>query len=149
MVKNDSKSISKKIESGKDGKSDKKLSCEGILPHHCEELKIRKFSNDPKHLFLEIKSLEDRYDYTIKTMREKMSAEIQAHKQAHLKDYRATLAEKKKEVNKEIKNLEDEVKKNMEVLVNHEIVILKEIERIYAENSSALVDETIRILGMS
>ena len=128
--------------------SDKLVDCEGILPDHCEELKVRKFSNDPKHLFIEIKTLEDRYEYTLQKMRDKMATKVKLHQQTYLNKYRNTLSNKRKEINEEIKYLEAEVEKNLEALISQEITILKEIELIYKENSPELVEDVLKILEM-
>ena len=59
------------------------LKCENLSESQCSDLRDMKFSNNPKEIFLEIRSLEERYLYTISQSEEKWANEIAKAKEKY------------------------------------------------------------------
>jgi hypothetical protein len=124
-------------------------SCQDISPEHCEELRHRKFTNEKKDIFLEVRSLEERYKFLISEARANNDAEIKKVRVHNSTMYRSALKNKEKELYFEISELKEEIEKNLNSLEVQERMILSEIDMIYKVNKAKLVDQALDILGLS
>ena len=87
--------------------------CEGIMPEHCDEIGQTTFTNDPADIFKEIKLLEDRYNYTISKMKEKMDKKVQDAQKEYGENYRTSLEGKKKQILQDVSELKKEIEKTL------------------------------------
>jgi hypothetical protein len=121
--------------------------CQGILPDHCEELKLRSFSNNPESLFLEVKLLEDRYDFSISEFDKKFKYKVNNSQIENGDKYRIALEKKKTELEIEIEDLKSEINKSINFLNLQETSILTKIEEIYNKHEKNLLDKAFLMLG--
>ncbi len=109
----------------------------------------KRFSNDPKDLFNEIKRLEDRYQYTIDKMNKKYEKKISTEQDKCAKKYHNLLNQKKDEVTHEVNEIEEEIEKNLNALDTQEAKILKTIKNTYEEKSDELIEHLIKKIGLN
>ena len=128
--------------------TDEELSCKDISSEQCEELRIRTFSNDPKKIFLEVRTIEERYKYRIEKEKEKIKAEIDKTKEKYGLRYKNALENKYKEINFYKIELTEEMDKNLEMLSKSEHKSLSEIDMIYKIKSKSLIPRGLEILGI-
>jgi len=109
----------------------------------------KRFSNDPKDLFNEIKRLEDRHQYTIDKMNKKYEKKISTEQDKCAKKYHNLLNQKKDEVTHEVNEIEEEIEKNLNALDTQEAKILKTIKNTYEEKSDELIEHLIKKIGLN
>lgn len=129
--------------------TDEELSCKDISPEQCEELRSRTFSNDPKKIFLEVRTIEERYKYRIDKEKEEINAEIKEAKEKYGLKYKKALENKYKEINFYKIELTEEMDKNLEMLASQEHMTLSEIDMIYKIKSKSLIPKGLEILGIT
>ena len=152
--KNKKKDIIKKDYDTEIGKNscnftDEELSCKDITPEQCEELRNKTFSNDPKKIYLEVRSIEERYKYTIEKEKDEINTEIEKTKEKYGLKYKKTLENKYKEINFYKDELIEEMDKNFEMLSSVENMNLSEIDMIYKIKSKSLIKKGLEILGIT
>ena len=128
--------------------TDEELSCKDITPEQCEDLRSRTFSNDPKKIFLEVRTIEERYKYRMEKENEEIKAEIEKIKEKYGLKYKKSLENKHKKIEFYEKELTEEMNKNMEMLSSQEHMTLSEIEMIYNVKSKSLIPKGLEILGI-
>ena len=129
--------------------TDEELSCKEITHEQCEDLRSRTFSNNPKKIFLEVRTIEERYKYRIDKEKEEINAEIEKTKEKYGKKYKKALENKYKEINFYKTELTEEMDKNLEMLASQEHLTLSEIEMIYNLKSKSLIPKGLEILGIT
>jgi len=129
--------------------TDEELSCKDITSEQCEDLRGRTFSNDPKKIFLEVRTIEERYKYRIDKEKEEINTEIEEAKEKFGLKYKKALENKYKEINFYKTELTEEMKKNLEMLSSQEHMTLSEIDMIYKLKSKSLIPKGLDILGIT
>ena len=129
--------------------TDEELSCKDISPEQCEDLRNRSFSNDPKKIFLEIRTIEERYKYMIDKEKEEIKAEIEEVKEKYGLKYKKALENKYKEINFYKTELIEEMDRNFEMLDSQQHMNLSEIDMIYKVKSKSLIPKGLKILGIN
>ena len=129
--------------------TDEELSCKDISPEQCEDLRSRTFSNDPKKIFLEVRTIEERYKYRIEKEKEEIKAELEEVKEKYGLKYKMALENKYKEINFYETELTEEMDKNLKMLSNAEHKNLSEIDMIYKIKSKSLIPKGLEILGIT
>lgn len=122
--------------------------CDDIDPEHCEELHHRHFTNDPIEIFHEVQTLEMRYKYSIAEMKAKIEEKVKEIQQENGERYRFEIEKRKKDLDSLVQALEREIQKNILALNSQEMFILAQIETIFQEKSSDLVNEMISQMGL-
>ena len=129
--------------------TDEELSCKDISTEQCDDLRNRTFSNDPKKIFLEVRTIEERYKYRIDKEKEEIKAEIEEAKEKYGLKYKKALENKYKEINFYKTELTEEMDKNLEMLSSQEHMNLSEIDMIYKVKSKSLIQRGLEILGIT
>ena len=129
--------------------TDEELSCKDITPEQCEDLRSRTFSNDPKKIFLEVRTIEERYKYRIDKEKEAINAEIEKAKEKYGLKYKKALENKYKEIHFYETELTEEMDKNLKILSSQEHMTLSEIEMINKLKSKSLIPKGLEILGIT
>lgn len=129
--------------------TDEELSCKDISPEQCEDLRTRTFSNDPKKIFLEVRTIEERYKYRIDKEKEEINTEIEKAKEKYGLKYKKALENKYKEINFYKTELTEEMDKNLDMLSSQEHMTLSEIDMIYKLKSKSLIPRGLEILGIT
>ena len=129
--------------------TDEELSCKDISPEQCEDLRSRTFSNNPKKIFLEVRTIEERYKYRIEKEKEEIKAEIDKTQKKYGQKYKKALENKYKEINFYKTELTEEMNKNLEMLSSQEHLTLSEIDMIYKLKSKSLINRGFEILGIT
>lgn len=127
--------------------TDEELRCRDISPEHCEELRDRKFTNNPEDVFLEVRALEEKYKFIIDEVRAKSEKEIEEKKEKLAKKYKVALKNKEKEIARDIDDMEEEIQKNLEALEIQEQMILSQIDLLYKTNKDQLIEDALEIIG--
>ncbi len=129
--------------------TDEELSCKDISSEQCEDLRNRTFSNDPKKIFLEVRTIEERYKYRIDKEKEEIRVEIEEAKEKYGLKYKKSLENKYKEINFYKNELTEEMDKNLQMLSSQEHMTLSEIDMIYKLKSKTLIPKGLEILGIT
>ena len=129
--------------------TDNELSCKDITSEQCEELRQRTFSNDPKKIFLEVRTIEERYKYMMEKEKKEIKAEIEKTKEKYGIKYKNALENKYKEINFYKTEITEEMNKNLEMLSSQEHMTLSEIDMIYKVKSKTLIKRGLEILGIT
>ncbi len=129
--------------------TDEELSCKDITPEQCENLRNKTFSNDPKQIFLEVRSIEERCKYSIEKEKEEIKEEIEEIKEKYGLKYKNALENKYKEINFYKTELTEEMAKNLEMLSSQEHLNLSEIDMVYKVKSKSLIQRGLEILGIT
>ena len=129
--------------------TDEQLSCKDISQEQCEDLRSRTFSNDPKKIFLEVRTIEERYKYRIEKEKEEIKAELEEVKEKYGHKYKIALENKYKEIHFYETELTEEMDKNLEMLSSQEHMTLSEIDMIYKLKSKSLIPKGLKILGIT
>jgi hypothetical protein len=123
------------------------LMCQDLTDDQCEELRNLKFTNKPGDLFLQVRSLEERYIYEIREAKMEWDKKIKKAQQRQSNRYKFALETKKKEIQYDIKQVIKKIEANLEKLEAQEHMILSEIDVIYSMNKDKLVDEALKIIN--
>ncbi|QEE15872.1 hypothetical protein DSAG12_01699 [Promethearchaeum syntrophicum] len=129
--------------------TDEELSCKDITPEQCEHLRNRTFSNNPKKIFLEVRTIEERYKHSIEKEKDDIKNEIEEYKEKYGLKYKKALENKYKEINFYKTELTEEMTKNLEMLSSQEHMNLSEIDMIYKIKSKSLIQRGLEILGIT
>lgn len=128
---------------------DEEFSCRDISPEHCEELRKRGFTNRKEDLFLEVRSLEERYKFTINCEKELWAEKLSKARDKNANLYKTALMNKEKELKHEIKELKQEIEKNIHALETQEQMILSQIGMVYKINKEKIIDDFFEIIGLN
>ncbi|MHA1610630.1 MAG: hypothetical protein ACTSVZ_12095 [Promethearchaeota archaeon] len=140
------KEISKDKE---DQYSDYDLSCDDISPEQCEELRVRKFTNNPEDIFLEVRTLEEQYKYAIKKVQIEEHQKISELERKLTERYQKARINKEKEIARDIHDMESEIEKSLHDLEMHENMILSQIDMVYDLNKPQLIEDALELLGLN
>ncbi len=146
---NTNKKIKKSDINGNHSKfGDEELSCRDLSTEMCSELRVRKFSNKKTDLFLEVRSLEERYKYELSRAKERSAKIIEENKKKNGIQYRKELENRKKELMKEIEKSKEKVIEDMENLKAQENMMISQIDMIYTLNKEKLVKKILSVIEM-
>ncbi len=143
----------KKKESTKDVKkrqfTDDELRAQEITYKHSEELRERKFTNDPEDLFIQVRTLEEQFKYKILRARlDAMYKTGEFEKKLSIKYHKAR-DNKEKEIARDIHDMEVEIDHLLNVLKLHENMTLSQIDLAYKLNKSQLIEDALEIMGLN
>ena len=128
---------------------DENFSCRDISPEHCKELRDRKFTNKKEDIFLEIRSLEERYKHSINEEKEKWNKKLADVKEKNILIYRTALKNREKELKFEVAELKVEMEENIRALETQEQMVLSQIDMVYKVNKEKIVDDFLAIIGLN
>lgn len=123
------------------------LSCENISQNQCEELRNMDFSNKPNELFLEVRSLEERYQYEITSVEEELNEKIEKSKEDDKKRFNKVLKNREKEIQHKIEQIKEAIEENLQTLETQENMMIGQIEMIYKLHKEDFVEDVFKILG--
>ncbi len=126
--------------------TDEDLKCKSLTPSQCEELRNMKFSNEPEDLFLEVRSLEERYQYEISKTEENWDKRIENEKEKDLSRYQKKVENRKKEIEYEIHRIKEAIETNITALETQENMILSQIDMTYKLNKDKLIEKALEII---
>ena len=122
--------------------------CRDISPEHCEELRNRKFTNKKEDLFLEVRSLEERYKYRIEEEKKKCDHNLLEIRKKNANMYKTALHNKEKELRYEIAELKAEMEENIHTLETQEHMVLSQIDMVYKINKDRIIEDFLEIIGL-
>ena len=123
------------------------LKCDDISEAQCKELRAMKFSNKPEDLFLEVRSLEERFQFEISKYSDYWTQQVEDAKIRNEEFFNKAIENRKKEILFEIEQVKKEIDVNMQRLEAQEKMILSQIDMIYNLNKEKLADKAIREIG--
>ncbi|MHA1520619.1 MAG: hypothetical protein ACTSRK_10600 [Promethearchaeota archaeon] len=129
--------------------SDEELSCEDISPEHCEELRTRKFTNNPEDIFLEVRTLEEQFKHSIKKVQIAEHQKISDMEKKLTERYQKARINKNKEIARDIHDMESEIEKSIHDIKLHENMLLSQIDMVYKLNKPQLIEDELEILGLN
>ncbi|MHA1672478.1 MAG: hypothetical protein ACTSYI_02525 [Promethearchaeota archaeon] len=129
--------------------TDDELRAREIDYKHSEELRERKFTNNPEDLFLQVRTLEEQFKYKILRARlDAMYKTGEFEKKLSIK-YHNARDNKEKEIARDIHDMEIEIDHLLNVLKLHENMTLSQIDLAYKLNKSQLIEEALDIIGLN
>jgi hypothetical protein len=117
------------------------------LPDQTIRRKSHLFSEKNQDLFLEIKNLEERYDFIITKTKDKSDKLIQDIQRENGEKYRNLLEEKKKIVEEKVRQIQQEIEAKLADVSKHHEEIIEEIKRVYQKSFKTLLDGAIMAFG--
>ncbi|UYP47852.1 hypothetical protein NEF87_004137 [Candidatus Lokiarchaeum ossiferum] len=144
-----SKTILVKDQNFENLSSEDDYSCRDISPEHCAELRNRGFTNRKEDLFLEVRSLEERYKYKISVEKELWSDKVSKEREKNSILYKNALLNKEKQLKFEIEELKLEMEKNIHALETQEQMILSQIDMVYKINKDKIINDFFEIIGLN
>ncbi len=127
---------------------DEKFSCKEVSPEHCEELRNRKFTNKKEDLFLEVRSLEERFKFTIHEEKKTWDQKLAEVKEKNISLYRTALFNKEKALKYEVEELKVEIEENIHALETQEHMVLSQIDMVYNVNKDKMIEDLLAIIGL-
>lgn len=108
---------------------------------------VHHFTENPADLFTEIKMLEQRHDYTLKTIREKLNKNIVEIQKSKGESYARALNTRKEEIETLIAKLEDKIHSNLKEMNKQAEAFISELEKEYKTKFKALIPDVIGFIG--
>lgn len=122
------------------------LRCSEISQDQCKELREMKYSNDPDDLFLEIRSLEERFKYKLEQKQVEIDEQVKMAQIKNSDKYRKILEDRKKKIEFDLKQKRIEADKKIEKLETKEHMYLSKFELAYNLKKQELIESVLKIL---
>ena len=129
--------------------SDEELRCQDISKEHCEELRERKFTNNPKDIFLEVRTLEEQFKHKIENFQLEDQEKISKLEKKLAVRYQNARNNKNREIERDIHDMELEIENSLQGLESREKMMISQIDMVYKINKPQLIEDALEILGLN
>ena len=128
--------------------SNQELSCRDLTSDQCRDLRNHSISNDPREVFLGVRSLEEKYRYLLKEARDEWEEKIKTAQEKIDRYYQEEVTKYAKKLDNEFALRQTEMEHAMKALEKQEQMILAEIDVIYQRNRQKLLNQTFKLLDL-